>query len=330
MPRREIKIKAQIDIRENLPKTLSVNDGVNTIVKYGEIASRAISRPITKEDVAKQIKKTGNTIYKIEHLEIFLDDNIFVNLKDLNNVRRQALEELDAIRMNSKRIVKEKEYEANQIDADRHKRLLVVVNTEDQYKIAKKYTDDVYTSNYSLLNAGLDIYPKYIDSDSEFSSKKYMISDYGSLRHISINDEVTGDYMLNVLNSFTIRELLNCGLNSVCLSLEANLSDLAIIKKNIDISRVVVFLYGKIELMKLKYSPIEPGEELVDRNGMHYKIKRDGTYNYLMSSNPVDHIESIDELMDLGVTKFRIDLFDEDEIECEKIIEKVHKKISEE
>ena len=52
----------------------------------------ALKQPLTEEKVSASIKKTGNTPYEFEKLDIDMDDDIFLPVQALNVLRRNALE----------------------------------------------------------------------------------------------------------------------------------------------------------------------------------------------------------------------------------------------
>lgn len=58
----------------------------------GEAPKKAQNRPMEEAQFAKQLRKTGNTSFEWEHLEIHLEGNLFVPVGALNNLRREALE----------------------------------------------------------------------------------------------------------------------------------------------------------------------------------------------------------------------------------------------
>jgi U32 family peptidase len=58
----------------------------------GEVPQKAQNRPMEEAQFAKQLRKTGNTSFEWEHLEIHLEGNLFVPVGALNNLRREALE----------------------------------------------------------------------------------------------------------------------------------------------------------------------------------------------------------------------------------------------
>lgn len=67
-----------------------------TVRVSGAMVEQAKNQPLTKERIEKQMQKTGNTCFQFEHLEIQMDADIFVPLQAVNEVRRRALEELEA------------------------------------------------------------------------------------------------------------------------------------------------------------------------------------------------------------------------------------------
>lgn len=67
-----------------------------TVSASGAMVEQAKNQPLTKERIEKQMQKTGNTCFQFEHLEIQMDSDIFVPLQAVNEVRRKALEELEA------------------------------------------------------------------------------------------------------------------------------------------------------------------------------------------------------------------------------------------
>lgn len=60
----------------------------------GEAVCASQKHPATKEEVRKALLKTGNTVYAFDKLEITLDQGIFLPNRQLNELRRRALDEL--------------------------------------------------------------------------------------------------------------------------------------------------------------------------------------------------------------------------------------------
>ncbi len=79
-----------------------LNDNISFTVNYHEIsvtvsgvvAEPAKKKAISKDDVIKQLKKTGDSEFFFEELEVYLDANCFVPVSELNNLRRNAIDSL--------------------------------------------------------------------------------------------------------------------------------------------------------------------------------------------------------------------------------------------
>lgn len=89
----KIKGKLRLSAKECATLTLQYRDVV--IEVSGEKAETAKNQPIASERVEKQMKKTGNTPFEFERLDIELDGELFVPMQDLNKLRRNALERLE-------------------------------------------------------------------------------------------------------------------------------------------------------------------------------------------------------------------------------------------
>lgn len=90
---RKIKLFAEIKLKigEKLFITIWDEKGNTTSLYMEETVSIAQKRPVLKEDVLKQLNKTGNTPFYFETISVIMDDNVFVSLKTLGEIRRNVL-----------------------------------------------------------------------------------------------------------------------------------------------------------------------------------------------------------------------------------------------
>lgn len=89
------KIQGILILFPGSPAILDVScRGVHASASVGEVQF-AQNQPLTQERVRTQMEKLGNTDYEWESLEIQMDESIFIPMKTLNEVRRQALEALE-------------------------------------------------------------------------------------------------------------------------------------------------------------------------------------------------------------------------------------------
>ena len=50
---------------------------------YGDVVEKAINAPMSKQDVEKSLSKLGNTPFSLGKLEITMDENIIVRVKEI-------------------------------------------------------------------------------------------------------------------------------------------------------------------------------------------------------------------------------------------------------
>ncbi len=99
----KIPVAGEIDLRPGKPMCLTVrllsaargNAAENIgVTARGEIVSAAISRPLSEQEVRERISKTGDTPFVFSALSVSLGNHCFVPVKQLNELRRNALDEL--------------------------------------------------------------------------------------------------------------------------------------------------------------------------------------------------------------------------------------------
>lgn len=69
-------------------------DGITAEVT-GNPVQEAMKQPMQEESVRKQLEKCGGTLFYMKSLSVEMDDNIFMPLKELNELRRCVLEQLE-------------------------------------------------------------------------------------------------------------------------------------------------------------------------------------------------------------------------------------------
>ena len=89
------KLDGFLTIKKEEPISCTVNGLNHSITVYGEIPLPAQKQPITKDVILSKMQKTGNTPFVFENLEILLDEGLFLPMAAINDLRRQALEQLE-------------------------------------------------------------------------------------------------------------------------------------------------------------------------------------------------------------------------------------------
>jgi len=81
------------------PLLLLVEDGENKVTVSADIVNPAKTKPVSKSSIAEQLIKLGGTIFEAKEVDFEIDKNIFIPVSELNSIRRQAVEELEKVRV---------------------------------------------------------------------------------------------------------------------------------------------------------------------------------------------------------------------------------------
>ena len=77
--------------------TLTVKCRDVEITVAGEKAQEALSQPMSRERIEKQLRKTGNTEFEFSFLKAEIGEKVFLPMQSLNELRREALETLEKV-----------------------------------------------------------------------------------------------------------------------------------------------------------------------------------------------------------------------------------------
>ena len=85
---RKVLVKAKFIAKEDKQITFELTDFINKVVVISENkVTKALNKPITKEEIKEKLNKIKDTVYKYESLDIEIDDNIFIPLNIINDLK---------------------------------------------------------------------------------------------------------------------------------------------------------------------------------------------------------------------------------------------------
>lgn len=84
-------VNADIKLKSGKNAILTIYTDDMSVTETGNKVDDALNRPIDKENVIKQLNKTGESLLKFQNINIEMDDNIFIPVKQLNELRRNAV-----------------------------------------------------------------------------------------------------------------------------------------------------------------------------------------------------------------------------------------------
>lgn len=285
---KKIPLNGELIIKENTPISLKVwsNVGVYKNIEFTAeskiIPQEALNQPISREKILEQINKTGNTCFEFENLNLILDNNLFLPIKSLNELRRTAIQGLeDSVMSHSTYNLKFKtiEFPSKKIENDLEKitisLLLNIYKPEFNYENLKNidrlyiplnyFINSEYTESLKKLALKIPIFV-YIPSIlkdkklnlinfekivNEFSIKGFIISHISQVEALkNFNLELIGNFTLNMYNNFSIEFLKDLGFNTYTPSVELTIDELNSLENDI---KKEVIVYGKIPVMTNNY-----------------------------------------------------------------------------
>lgn len=312
-----------------------------TFSRYGNnLCQKAINNPLSKDRIKDQLSKLGDTLFSYEDLKIDITDDLFISIKDINELRRQVFTDIENDICSNKREIKEKKLF---LSVAKNKNInkpsfLASVLTIEQAKTAYDIGFDKIYVPYNLYLEHKD----YFDSEKDVfcvilppiyhNCKKYdfsIIDTYGvvlsNISHLLYefkDKEVILDYRFNVFNSLSLKYLSKYNVSRFTLSVELTLNQIKNISKDKDTE---VIVYGKIPLMTFKNCVLRSALNrcscqdfdqtfyLNDRKNMNFLIKTDPIecVNTLYNAVPVFMGDKLTQFKDTGVKYLRFSFTDE-------------------
>ncbi len=100
-PLRRVPVDAAVAVGEGRPLAVTLSDdaGNTGCGQTAFLAEKALKRPLTQETLAAQIGRLGTTVFALRDLRSDIDGQVMVPLSELNEARRQAVEELEQARL---------------------------------------------------------------------------------------------------------------------------------------------------------------------------------------------------------------------------------------
>ena len=354
------KIFVKVDIEVGKPIKFGILDMKTrkTFHVKGNIVEVAQKVGTDEERIKEQIRKTGGTIFEVDSMLINLEQNAFVPIKEINELRRKAIEGLEeTLRNLIGRKPKEVEIEELNI-VEKHEKTKVVLllnlikegyNYQNLSKVDRIYlpiSEAILTKNQekikeitSVANTYLYmpnvirdehkqiIYKKIEDLVGNYNIKGFVVSNLSQIEELKkYNLEMIGNYTLNVFNDRTAKELEDLNFSTITISPELNEEEIRNIRTNLDKEFIV---YGRTPLMTSEYCTIGTFKNC---NGMctkgKYVLKDRMNFEFPIYTNRINcnttiYNSKVTSIMweNLKVDSIRLDILEENIEEINQIIE---------
>ncbi len=324
--KRDLDVEVKIKIGERpfikvKSGDLSANFELDRVV---EVAKKS---GLEKKRVIENISKTGDSIFRVKNIDLDLDDNAFLPISAINELRREATKilenkilegSIDRFEIENK--LENKKFERQNKDHRSKTKVFfnkfknlensslkdideIIIRAKDLEKFNKKYK-----------NREVSIYLDKFYSYYELENLREYILKNQNVRGIWVNNlseyyifkdddlEINGDIGLNVFNKVTSDFLCDLGLKSITLSPELNSGQIQkIINKND--AEINVISYGRVPVMTMKHCPFSVIKNcrdekscptckyknylLRDEKNVDFEVLRQNTFTEIFNSYPI-------------------------------------------
>lgn len=93
-PGPRLAVDARIRLRKGEPASLTLSRSGSRVTVLGDLVQEAAVRPLSPDQVAGQVKKTGNTSFHVDQLDLDMDQDIFLPVSAIKQLRREACDRL--------------------------------------------------------------------------------------------------------------------------------------------------------------------------------------------------------------------------------------------
>mgnify|MGYP003313048575 CR=1 FL=1 len=304
---------------------------IKETVYLDHVVEHASTSPTTKENIINQLSKCNDTPYKVNNVLIEADDDAFIPLKLINELRRQAIEKLNQTRL----IVNVNKKTPTTIVPKKYKlhdpELAVQVVTQEQYEAALELgIKHIYFENYISRNNA-----NYIKTNKEI-----LVGGLGGVYNYKGNSHIVTDYSLNITNHESVAILSSLGVDRITLSQEISKERIYDLintyneKYNTHPNSEMI-VYGRIKLMHSKYCVLKRLGKCGECKKSSFALKDDYatyplTFNKdctctVLSDKPLNLLDDLDSIY--GVNVYRLSFTTESKQETIEIIEKFIKKL---
>jgi len=303
--RRKVMINGNFYGHVGEKSKLIISDGVNQVCVYGNIVDKSMNRPVDKDTILDKLNKLGDTVYKFNEIDIDIDDNIFIPIKEINELRRDAVSKLNECRLYNIEFKKEKYY----IDVPNfNKERLVTCLIGDNKKLDRKY-DIVYS--YQDIDGTVKKLPRVIHNYMD-TNKVMMVGEIGAFNKYK---NVDTDFSLNVVNSYTVAFLHSLGARKITLSYELNDNQIKDIINNYHNRygkhpnlELIVSGYEEVMISKFSLNKYYNNDNLYLRDmfSNRYKIINRDNLMYIYNYKKRDYFNT--KYYDMGINSLRINM----------------------
>lgn len=306
------------------------------------IIEKAKNRSVTEESIYENLDRLGNTDYILNSTEIDIDENIFLPISLINNMRRDGIEALkkkfissyERENVNYSRDIVDNRKSFNKFNIHlsfKNPAQLNGVDFEDIKRVYLNFIDDDIVEN--LKTKGIEVYYRsdkilqeedYIKINKELQNTNFdgiMIDNLGGVKAFS-DYKLIADYGLNIFNSYSSNLLYNLEVKEGIISPELSLNQIAQLNKQTKLETILI-AYSHIKAMTMEYCPFSNIKGcknnqickkcnfsslhfLKDEMGINFPIIRKNQ-STIYNSYPINMINKLEDIKNANIENLLLD-----------------------
>lgn len=316
----KFEVEFDITIRKNKKVLLIAKcEGFKTEVFSDDNAQEAKSKPLSKDDVKKQLQKLGATQFRAGKIICEIDENAYVPISLLNEMRRNAIQKLvEKISEKETHVIKDFKPEKLEEHVAKGQKSYYVFSSSKQVPETLKNEEiflPLFTDENDFLNyqsAGV-VMPRGImhNADIVYEKMKKLFS-IGVKKALCPTIDTfqmakeLGFYTImgftsNIYNSKSLEFFKKNGADECTVSIEISKNKINALMS--DITRGVV-IYGKIPLMLTRCCPIKNQKTcsqckgksvLKDRRGFEFEVVCSNSFSEVLNSCPLYLFDKLED-----------------------------------
>ena len=285
------------------------DENKNRILDLEEISEtltqKAQKRAISEEDIKEKLSEIGDSEFTVKNIKIDIDENIFIPLSELKNLKRNAVEKfrekiLSYFRRDLDSELKEnnQEYFKLEIEKDESKDLeiRVIVSNEEQKNFLEKVKDnynirEIYYRTYDIAKQSM---LSQHNLDNKLASNLYELLE-------NRNSSVMLNWNMNIVNSYTISVLEKIErLESFIISPEINFSKIRELGKTR--LKKALLIYSKLKGMTIDVDIADNKNEVItNKENDKFNIIKNEYGTEIFLDKPLNIINIMEDIKKLNV-----------------------------
>ena len=290
-------------------KTYLEDENGNKILNLEEISEtltqNAQKRAISEEDIKEKLTEIGDSEFTVKNIKIDIDENIFIPLSELKNLKRNAVEKfreriLSYFRRDLDSELKENNqgYFKLEIEKDEPKDLeiRVIVSNEEQKNFLENIKDEynikeIYYRTYDIAKQSR---LGQHNLDNKLASNLYELLE-------NRNSAVMLNWNMNIVNSYTINVLEKIEkLESFIISPEINFSKIRELGKTR--LKKALLIYSKLKGMTIDIDIADNKNEVItNKENDKFNIIKNEYGTEIFLDKPLNIINIVEDIKKLNV-----------------------------